>query len=142
MRRYLVVANQTLGGEALLAKLRSLVDSGPASIHILVPATHPKKQWTWTEGESMAIARARLDDALERFGGLGAEVSGEVGNESPIDAIRAALRGREIDEIVLSTLHPGPSRWLRQDLPSRVARTFDLPVSHVISDAEERAAAG
>ena len=50
MRRYLVVANQTLGGEALLAKLRTLVESGPASIHILVPATHPKKQWTWTEG--------------------------------------------------------------------------------------------
>jgi GABA permease len=139
MRRYLVVANQTLGGEALDAKLRSLVAAGPASFHVLVPATHPKKQWTWTEGEALAIAKRRLDSALDRFRALGAEVSGEVGNERPVDAIRAVLRERQIDEIVLSTLPPGPSRWLRQDLPSRVARTFDLPVNHMISEPERAA---
>jgi hypothetical protein len=136
MRRYLVVANQTLGGEALLARLRSLVEGEPASIHVVVPATHPRKQWTWTEGESIAIARERLDRALEGFGALGAEVTGEVGTENPIDAISAALRQQEIDEIVLSTLPPGPSRWLRQDLPSRVERKFGLPVSHVVAEPE------
>ena len=136
MRRYLIVANQTLGGSALMAKLRSLVEQGPASFHVLVPATHPRKQWTWTEGEALSIARQRLEDALERLAELGSEVTGEVGNESPIDAIRLTLREKEFDEIVLSTLPPGPSRWLRQDLPSRVARTFDLPVTHVISEAE------
>ena len=139
MRRYLVVANQTLGGSTLLAKLKSLADGGPSSFHVLVPATHPKKQWTWTEGEALAVARQRLESALERFRELGAEVTGEVGNERPIDAIRLALREQNFDEIVLSTLPPGPSRWLRQDLPSRVARTFDLPVSHVISETERAA---
>jgi GABA permease len=136
MRRYLVVANQTLGGNALLTKLRSLADAGPASFYVLVPATHPGNQWTWTEGEATAIARKRLDEAVARFRQLGAEVDGEVGTERPIDAIRDVLRRREIDEIVLSTLPPGPSRWLKQDLPSRVERAFDLPVSHVISEAE------
>lgn len=136
MRHYLVVANQTLGGSALLSRLRALTESGPVSFHVVVPATHPRKQWTWTEGESVAIARARLDEATTRFRELGAEVTGEVGNERPIDAVRDALRGRPIDEIVLSTLPPGPSRWLRQDLPSRVARSFNLPVSHVIAEPE------
>jgi hypothetical protein len=139
MRRYLVVANQTLGGEALLSKLEKLARDGPVSFHVLVPATHPQKQWTWTEGEAMAIARRRLAEALERFGALGAEVSGAVGTERPIDAIRDVLREREFDEIVLSTLPPGLSRWLGQDLPSRVAKAFDLPVSHVVSEAERAA---
>lgn len=137
MRRYLVVANQTLGGDVLLDRLRGLAEDGPAAFHVVVPATHPRHQWTWTEGEATAIAEERLERALERFGALGSEVSGEVGNERPIDAIRSALRRREVDEIVLSTLPAGPSRWLKQDLPARVERTFDVPVSHVIAEPEE-----
>ena len=136
MRRYLVVANQTLGGSALMSKLRALAADGPASFHVVVPATHPQKQWTWTEGKATAIAQQRLEMALERLGELGAEVTGSIGNERPIDAIHDALRGGEFDEIVLSTLPPGLSRWLRQDLPSRVARAFDVPVTHVIGEAE------
>jgi hypothetical protein len=136
MRRYLVVANQTLGGDALLARIRSLLEHGPASFHVVVPATKPQGKWTWTEGEALAIARKRLAEAIVRFRELGAEVTGEVGNERPIDAIGNVLREREIDEIVLSTLPPGLSRWLKQDLPSRVERVYDLPVSHVTSEAE------
>lgn len=139
MRRYLIVANQTLGGEALVAKLKSLAAEGPASFHVLVPATHPRNQWTWTEGESMAIARRRLEQALERFRDLGAEVSGDVGNERPIDAIGNVLREREIDEIVVSTLPAGASRWLKQDMPSRVKRAFGIPVTHVIGEPERAA---
>lgn len=136
MRRYLVVANQTLGGEALLAKLRSLTEKEESSIHVLVPATHPRRQWTWTEGESRAIAKKRLDEALARFRELQADVTGEVGNERPFDAIGATLRDREVDEIILSTLPAGLSRWLRQDLPSRVSRAFGVPVTHVTTDVE------
>lgn len=136
MRRYLVVANQTLGGSALLARLRAIAQEGPASFHVLVPATHPQKQWTWTEGKATAIARERLEQALELFGELGVEVTGSIGSERAIDAIHDALRSGEFDEILLSTLPPGPSRWLRQDLPRRVARAFDLPVTHIIGEAE------
>lgn len=136
MRRYLVVANQTLGGDVLLDRLRHFVEDGPVAFHVVVPATHPRHQWTWTEGEATAIAEERLRRAIERFGALGAEVSGEVGNERPIDAIRSALREREVDEIVLSTLPAGPSRWLKQDLPNRVERAFNLPVGHVIAEPE------
>jgi hypothetical protein len=59
-----------------------------------------------------------------------------VGDPSPVEAIRDALRDREFDGIILSTLPPGISRWLRQDLPSRVEKEFDLPVTHVIGEAE------
>lgn len=134
MPRCLVVANQTLGREPLLDKLRSLVEEGTTGFHVLVPSTPPRDMVVWTEGEAHAIAKERLDRACERFGKLGVEVTGEVGAENPIDAIRDALREDTYDGIVLSTLPPGPSRWLKQDLPSRVERAFDLPVWHVVSE--------
>lgn len=138
MRRYLVVANQTLGGEPLLAELRRCCQGGAASFHVVVPATHPKDQWTWTEGEANAVARDRLERALERFRELGTEeVTGEVGSARPVEAIGDALRDGDFDGIVLSTLPAGVSKWLNQDLPSRVERSFDLPVTHVIVEAEQ-----
>jgi hypothetical protein len=39
MRRYLVVANQTLGGQRLLDAVRSRMAAGPCHFHVLVPAT-------------------------------------------------------------------------------------------------------
>ncbi len=142
LRRYLVVANQTLGGEHLAEKVRACVAAGPARFHILVPATQPGEHAVWTEGEARAIAQRRLEQALERFRGLGANAEGEVGDERPLQAIADAVREGGFDEIILSTLPPGLSRWLRQDLPHRVERSFDLPVSHVVGEPEESRSSG
>jgi cell pole-organizing protein PopZ len=136
VRRYLVVANQTLGGEHLAEKVRGCLAAGPSRFHILVPATQPADHAVWTEGESRAIATQRLERALARFRDLGAEAEGEVGDERPLQAIADAVRDRDFDEVILSTLPPGLSRWLRQDLPHRVERTFDLTVTHVVGEAE------
>ena len=40
------------------------------------------------------------------------------------------------DAIVLSTLPPGVSKWLRLDLVHRVEASFGLPVHHVVSHRE------
>jgi nucleotide-binding universal stress UspA family protein len=39
MRRFLVVANQTLGGAQLLDEVRARIQAGPCQFHVLVPAT-------------------------------------------------------------------------------------------------------
>jgi cell pole-organizing protein PopZ len=136
MRRYLVVANQTLGGEPLAEKVHACLAAGPSRFHILVPATQPQDHAVWTEGEARAIASRRLEQALERLRELGAQADGEVGDEVPLQAIADAVRGQTFDEIILSTLPPGLSRWLRQDLPHRVERTFDVTVTHVVGEPE------
>ena len=137
MRRYLVVANQTLGGEQLIEELRDLASGGPCRFHVVVPATPSHEQWVHTEGEAIAVAEDRLERAFVRFRELDAEVTGEVGSERPLDAIRDAIRHDEYDGIVLSTLPAGISRWLGMDLPHRVERTFDLPVTLVQAETRE-----
>jgi GABA permease len=136
MRRYLVVANQTLCGEALFAELRARAEGGPCSFHLVVPATHPHELSNHIERHARDQAQQRLDAALARLADVDAEVSGEVGDASPILAIQDALIAREADEIILSTLPAGVSRWLRRDLPHRVERRFELPLTLVVAQEE------
>jgi hypothetical protein len=107
MRRYFVVANQTLIGDHLAVKIREAMEAGPSTFHVIVPATPASKTLFWTEGEAVAAAEARLKEGLEWLRGLGAEVDGEVGDGDPLMAIEDALRERECDELILSTLPPG-----------------------------------
>lgn len=127
MRSYLVVANQTLGGEHLTTKMRECLAARPCRFHVVVPASPPQQHVVWTEGEARAIAQRRLERALTRFRDIGADADGEVGDANPLLAIADALRRQPFDEIILSTLPPGPSRWLKLDLPHRWRATFAFP---------------
>jgi hypothetical protein len=135
MRRYLVVANQTLGGQHLEEKVKSCIAQDESHFHLVVPATKPADHFVWTEGEAHEIARERLERAMEWMRSIGADVSGQVGDARPMLAIGDALVAEAFDEIILSTLPAGMSRWLRQDLPARVRREFGLPVSHLVGPA-------
>ena len=108
-----------------------------AAFHVVVPATPPRDQLTYTEGRSRALARERLEKTLARLEELGVEVTGEVGDQSPMAAIGDALGVERYDGLILSTFPPGVSRWLRQDLPHRAERTFGLPVTHVVTHPDE-----
>ena len=136
MNRYLVVANQTLAGEHLVKEVRARLSAGRCQFHILVPATPPADHAVWTEGEAQAMARGNLAAALEIFRKLGAQADGEIGDEEPLTAIKDILREQEFDEIILSTLPPGISRWLNQDLVSKVERSFAIPVTHIVGETE------
>jgi hypothetical protein len=135
MRRYLVIANQTLGGGHLLALLRDL-GSKPSSFYVLVPASAPHDH-AWSEGEAVATAERRLEAALASFRAADLDVEGgEVGDGRPMQAVTDLLdRGERFDEIVLSTLPAGPSRWLRLDIVHRL-ESFGMPLHHVIGPAE------
>lgn len=139
MRRYLIVANQTLGGDHLLEQLVKRLESGPSAFHILVPATFSHEHAFHTEGEAKAIAQRRLDAAEVRFSELGATVTGEVGDINPLYAIEDVLRSYEFDEIILSTLPARVSKWLRLDLPHK-CNGLGLPVTTITAKGREGAA--
>jgi hypothetical protein len=133
MNRILVVANQTLGGPQVMSWLRERVEQGPCAVHVLVPANVDTQSWVQDDGSDRELAADRLREGLKRFAELGVDVTGEVGDPRPMDAILDVLRREEFDEILLSTLPMGVSRWLRMDLVHRVERTVAIPVTHVVT---------
>jgi hypothetical protein len=136
MRSYLVVGNQTLDSPTLAAAISERMDSGPAAFHVVVPATPAKRGLTWDEDDARRIASERLAAMLGRMRGQGASVTGEVGARDPIEAVEDAIRGREIDEILLSTLPAGISRWLGQDIPTRLKGSVTVPVVVLTEERE------
>jgi GABA permease len=139
VRHYLVVANQTLGQPRLIEKLQACMAEGPCRFFLLVPATHAHARIRFSPAEAYAIAQHRLDGAVARLQRLGADVHGEVGDPSPIVAIGDVLRHREFDELILSTLPPGPSQWLRRGVPDGIKQLFHRPVTVVVAPGDATA---
>ena len=67
MRRYLVVAHQTLSSPELLEEMTSRAGEEESTFHLLVPIYHGEPGLTWTEGHDRGVALRRLDEALIRF---------------------------------------------------------------------------
>jgi GABA permease len=136
-----VVANLTVCGDQLAAAVKERLRDGPCSFTVIVPASADPHTMTWTESDVLWAARDRLDRALRVFRALGADATGDVGDWTPLLAVEDALRAGRFDEIIVSTLAPGLSHWIRLDLPHRVARRFGLPMSHVVSPPDAAATA-
>jgi nucleotide-binding universal stress UspA family protein len=141
MPAFLIVANQTLASPTLAAAVAERVERGDASFHVVVPATPVQHRLTWDEDESQAAAQERLDAVLRRLGDLGVAATGEIGASDPVAAACDALRYRQIDEVLLSTLPPGLSRWIGMDVPTRLRASTSVPVT-VVSAPREPATSG
>ena len=138
MSTILIVANQTLPSEALAAEVARRIATGARDFHVVVPATPPPGGgFTWDEEEARFAAEERLASFVTWLVAQGATAAGEIGDRDPVAAVRDASRGREVGAVILSTLPTGASRWLRQDVPSRLRGAVAVPVTVV----EGRAAA-
>jgi hypothetical protein len=133
VRSILIVANQTLCEPHLLEAVDERMAEQPCRFRVVVPAAHHHRG-TWTEDEDREAATERLDSLLATLQERGCEAVGEVGDISALDATLDALRDEPVDEIIVSTLPPGASRWLRMDLVSRLERNVDVPVTHVVAE--------
>ena len=140
MSTILIVANQTLPSEALATTVSSRIASGHRDFHVVVPATPPPGSgFTWDEDAARTAAEERLVAFQQRLARQGVAAAGEIGDRDPVAAVRDAARGRDVAEIILSTLPSGVSKWLRQDVPSRLRGAIPVPVTVV---EEQPAAAG
>jgi nucleotide-binding universal stress UspA family protein len=142
MSTALIVANQTLPSPALADAIAERIRSGVTSFHVVVPATPLSHGLTWDEDASRQEARERLDKFVSQLIEQKVEATGEVGDRDPVAAVRDALRGRTVDEVVLSTLPPGISRWLGQDVPSKLRHNVNVPVTVVYEGAAAAASNG
>jgi hypothetical protein len=132
MASCLIIANQTLASEELLKEVARRIDDGQVRFYVVVPATPIRRALAWEEGETMDAARERLRLLLAWLHRRGADAEGEIGDRDPIAAARDALRRRAADQVILSTLPIGRSRWIGQDVPSRLRAELRMPI-HVIT---------
>jgi hypothetical protein len=142
VRRYLVVGSQTLRSARLLRELKACASRGPAQFHVVVPAEKRHGHSSSSESEARAVSQQRLDTALVEFSAAELAVDGEVGEANLLDAVHDALDRGDYDEIILSTLPPGLSRWIHLDLARRLQRRYALPMRHVVVPFDDLALPG
>ncbi len=129
----LVVAHRTATTPELLAAIRGRAAQGAASFHLLVPNSAEHAEMTAVERaqhhadaeRALALALPQLEEAA------GGSAHGSVSvRHDPMDAVEEALRNGRFDEIILSTLPHGLSRWLHIDLPRRIG-ALGLPTTTI-----------
>ncbi len=135
--RVLVVAHKTAATGTLLDAVRERAARGPAQFTLLVPLTaHGLHKVVDPEDQDAEEAEGVLAQALPKLTeAAGSEVTGLTGSTNPHMAIEDAVNLHGFDEIIISTLSPRLSRWLKLDLPSKLSG-LGLPVTTVTPQDE------
>jgi hypothetical protein len=128
-KNVLVVANQTVLGEALLQKIRDRWAQGNASFLIISPQGD-------TAG-SYEEAERRLLRAVQRLRGEGIDAHGQISHPDPYAAVMQTIEDERVDELIVSTFPGERSGWLRRNVLERLRNDTKLPVEHVEVDVPE-----
>ena len=140
MAKYLLVAHQTAERRELLDAARELAaHDAKANFVLLVPATPVGDLLVWDEGDTNQVAQARARSAAEALKRSGVKVvDARIGDKDPVLAVDDEFTaGRRYAAIVISTLPPGLSRWIKMDVVSRLRRTHpSVRLIHVVSSGE------
>jgi len=133
--KVLVIANETVGGDELLALLGTRSIDVDEQVLLVCPALNSRvRTWTSDEDPARAGAQERLDASLTRLADAGVSARGEIGDGDPLQALEDALREFPADEIVVSTHPPGRSHWLEQGVVEQARQRYDVPITHVVVD--------
>lgn len=142
----LIIANQTLGGDELAEAIAKRITTGNNHFHLLVPPkastpttsspirATPQRSTSVGVADGHKLAQQRLGYGIDWLTELGATVTGDIANDpDTVAAVTDVIAARDIDEIIISTLPTRLSKWLRQDLPSKIERNVKVPVITIIA---------
>ncbi len=133
----LVVANETLGGRALLDKIKEKAAHLEIRLVICVPRTNPRQGNIIYDEAVFDAAQVRIDLARKILREEGIDAIGEVGDPDPYTATMDAIAEHDPDEVVISTYPAASSGWLRRDLIERISEATNLPVEHIVVDLDQ-----
>src|SRR5437868_9805456 len=139
--RILVVANETVGGRALIEAVKHYAEEAharnePFHVTVVCPQNQPRSGYVIYEDSVRAAAENRLRQTLAQHREVGIEADGEVMDPDPFSATMDAIDSYGADEVIISTHPDTRSGWLRRDLVDRVRDASGLPVEHVVVDLE------
>jgi len=137
-RRILVVANETLAGEELLAAVRARAGEG-VLVTVIAPVNEPREGYVVYENTRRASAGRRLDRTLTSFREAGIAADGHVVDHDPLTAVKDAIAQERPDEVIVSTHPDAKSGWRRRSLIEEIRKAAgEIPVEHVVSDVASR----
>ena len=140
--RYLVVAHQTADSPELRSWLQLARKDDARFRSVLLVPTAPRSYWkAWDVLEDRRTAEHQAERARRLFDESGIPVERvAIGAHDPLDAIEDELRrDRDFDAIVIATLPPGLSRWLRRDLIHQCARRTGMRVVPIVAKSAAEA---
>jgi plastocyanin len=131
-RRVLVVANDTLGEDALISEVGRLASMPMTRVFLLVPAVISRgARMTGGVDGSLEQARVRLKTALHRVGHDDV-VAGEFSEADPLEAIGDTFTTFVPDEVIVSTRWERSAGGLEPGLAGLVRDRFAVPVRHLV----------
>ncbi|MGG5172793.1 hypothetical protein ACQR35_11575 [Pseudarthrobacter sp. J1738] len=148
----IIMTEEVLGAEDR-ANISELLDGTDAPLHLLVPADTERhllvdfldhlsllefaeafrelSAKAPNPAEVHASAQGILDRSLTALAGLGSEVSGEVSDGDPVDALVAKVRELGASQAVVITRPHAVADTFRTDWANRAQQALGLPVLHL-----------
>jgi hypothetical protein len=132
----LVVANETVGGRALIDAVKQRAAQGPIHVCVICPQNEPKHGYVVYNDLVRQAAENRLEITLAELREEGIDATGEVMDPDPYQATMDGIAQFHADEVIISTHPETRSGWLRRDLVDRIRQDSGIPVTHVVVDLD------
>jgi hypothetical protein len=124
-RLVVVLGNHTLLADRLRNRLEAVTAGGAVDLHVVVPVRAE---------DELDVGFWRGRALAERLAGPDVELTVDVGVDEPVALLQKAVNNAHIDQVILSTLPEGVSRWLNADVAGRIERAFKVPVEVVTAE--------
>jgi hypothetical protein len=129
-RHILVIASESLSGEALRQELSS--HAAGVELDVLAPIVARRSHyWASDIDREREEARSRLQTSLAWAADHGFAARGEVADPDPLVAIEDELRDFGADEVIIVTHPRERGSWLAERMLAHLARELDVPVRQV-----------
>lgn len=124
-RLVVVVGNHTLHSDALRDRLRAVLANGDVDLHVVVPIRAE-------DDLDVGFWRGRV--LAERLVEPGVDVTVDCGVDDPVALVQRSVKGAHIDQVIVSTLPGGMSRWMQADIAGHLRHALNVPVEVVTSE--------
>jgi hypothetical protein len=134
VHRVLVLANRTVEGPELMSRIGGLARSHKDLELLVVSPSLPGSRLQLIASDTDAArleADRRLRRSLDTLSASGIRARGVTGDEDPVQAAIDSLHRFAADEVIVSTLPPGASKWIERGVVESLQSRLPIPVSHV-----------
>jgi hypothetical protein len=123
----LVVGTQTINSPDLVQRLKGKALESPHRFTVICPRSGDLSREQVCERLASLLAAMYRDEV---------DATGQPMSPDPFSAIQNAIEHYRIDEILISTLAGGTSKWVEEGLLDRVKDVTDKPVEHFEASGE------